>query len=112
MFGGKVTISPDDYEKLTDIAKKQIAAESREGELTAEVEKLKKEKEELSNENTFLRERVHNAWAERNSFFSLQKELDALKQRYKRVIEFVENLGLKEKLEKFLQPVILHRKER
>lgn len=112
VFGGKVTISPDDYEKLADIAKKQIAAESREGELTAEVEKLKKEKEELSNENTFLRERVHNAWAERNSFFALQKELDALKQRYKRVIEFVENLGLKEKLEKFLQPVIPHRKGR
>lgn len=42
VFGGKVTISPDDYDKLTDLAKKQIAAESREGELTAEVTKLKK----------------------------------------------------------------------
>ena len=37
--------------KLTDIAKKQIAAESRESELTAEVTKLRKENEELTAEN-------------------------------------------------------------
>lgn len=62
VFGGKVTISPEDYERLTDIAKKQIAAENREGELTAEVTKLKKENVELSSENNSLRERVHKAW--------------------------------------------------
>ncbi len=112
VFGGKVTISPEDYEKLTDIAKKQIADESREGELTAEVAELKKKNEELSNENSTLRERVHNAWVERCSFPAMQKELDALKQRYNRVIEFIESFGLREKLEKFLQPVILHRKGR
>lgn len=105
VFGGKVTISPEDYERLTDIAKKQIAAENREGELTAEVTKLKKENVELSSENNSLRERVHKAWVERSSFSDLQKELDALKQRYNKVIEFIENLGLKEKLEKFLKPV-------
>lgn len=112
VFGGKVTVSPEDYGKLTDLAKKQIAAENREGELTAEVTKLKNENEELFSENTSLRERVHNAWVERSSFSALQKELDALKQQYKKVIGFIESLGLKEKLEKFLQPIILHRKER
>ena len=106
VFGGKITISPDDYDKLTELAKKQIAAESREGELTAEVTKLKKENEELSSENSSLREKVHKAWVERSSFSALQKELDALKQQYNRVIEFIESLGLREKLEKFLQPIM------
>lgn len=110
VFGGKVTISPDDYDKLTDLAKKQIAAENREGELTAEITKLKKENEKLSSENSSLRERIHNAWVERSSFSDLQKELDVLKQRYSKVIEFIENLGLKEKLERFLHPVTHIRK--
>ena len=42
VFGGKVTVARDDYDRLTDLAKKQIAAESKEGELTAEVTKMKK----------------------------------------------------------------------
>jgi len=49
---------------------------------------------------------------ERSSFSAVQKELDALKQRYRKVIEFIESLGLKEKLEKFLQPITLHRRGR
>lgn len=110
VFGGKVTISPDDYDRLTDLAKKQIAAESREGELTAEVANLKKKNEELSSENSTLRERVHNAWVERSSFSAVQKELDALKQKYNKVIEFIESLGLKEKLERFLNQIIQHKR--
>lgn len=105
VFGGKVTISPDDYGRLTDLAKKQIAAEIREGELTAEVTKLKKKNDELSAENTSLRERVHNAWVERSSFSALQNELETLKERYRKVVEFVERLGLKEKLQAFLKSV-------
>ena len=56
VFGGKITVSPDDYDRLKDLAKKQIAAENKEGELTAEVTKLKKENEALSTENSNLRE--------------------------------------------------------
>lgn len=105
VFGGKVTVARDDYDRLTDLVKKQIAAESKEGKLAAEVAKLKKENEQLTTENISLREQVHNAWLEHSSFFALQKELNALKQRYNKVIEFIENLGLKEKLERFLHPV-------
>lgn len=112
VFGGKVTVSPEDYGKLTDLAKKQIATENRERELTSEITKLKKKNEDLSSENSSLRERVHNAWVERSSFSAVQKELDALKERYRKVIEFIESLGLKEKLEKFLQPVTHIKKER
>lgn len=110
VFGGKVTVAPGDYDRLTDLAKKQIAAENREGELTAEIANLKKKNEELSSENSTLRERVHNMWVERSSFSAVQKELDALKQKYNKVIEFIESLGMREKLEKFLKPVTMHRK--
>lgn len=102
VFGGKVTISPDDYDRLTDLAKKQIAAENREGELTAEVTKLKKENEKLSSENNTLREQVQAARSLKFSFSDLQRELETLKERYRKVIEFVESLGLKDKLERFL----------
>lgn len=105
IFGGKVTVAEDDFEKLTDLAKKQIADEGRNGELTAEVAKLKKENEDLTSENSTLRENVRAAQSLRNSSSALQKELESWKQRYKKVIEFIENLGLKDKLEKFLHPV-------
>lgn len=105
IFGGKVTVAEDDYEKLTDLAKKQIADESREHKLSEENAELKKENEKLSSENSTLRENVRAARSLQNSFSTLQRELDSWKQRYKKVIEFIENLGLKDKLEKFLRPV-------
>ena len=105
VFGGKITVAQEDYEKLTDIAKKQIATENREGELTTEVTRLKKENEELSAENGKLRENVRTVRALQNSFSTLQRELDLWKQKYKRVMDFIENLGLKEKLDKYLYPV-------
>lgn len=105
VFGNKVTVAEVDYEKLTDLAKKQIADDNKNGELTAEVAKLKKENEDLTSENSTLRENVRAAQSLRNSFSALQRELESWKQRYKKVIEFIENLGLKDKLEKFLHPV-------
>ena len=104
VFGSKVTVAQEDYEKLTNIAKKQIAADNRESELTAEVTKLKKENEELSAENGKLRENVRAVRSLQNSFSAVQRELELWKQKYKRVIGFVESLGLKERLEKFFHP--------
>ena len=105
VFGGKVTVSPDDYDRLTDLAKKQIAAENKEYKLTAENAELKKEYDALLGENETLREKVRAARSLQNSFSALQRELDIWKQRYKKVIEFIDNLGLKDKLEQFLHPI-------
>ena len=105
IFGGKVTVAEDDFEKLTDLAKKQIADEGKEHKLSKENAELKKENEKLSSENNALRENVRAAQSLRNSFSALQMELESWKQRYRKVIEFIENLGLKDKLEKFLHPV-------
>lgn len=105
IFGGKVTVAEDVYEKLTDLAKKQIADEDKEHKLTEENAELKKENDALQGENKTLREKVQAARSLQNSFSALQRELESWKQRYKKVIEFIENLGLKDKLEKFLHPV-------
>ena len=87
------------------MAKKQIADEGKESKLSEENAELKKENDELLEENKTLRENIRAAQSLRNSFSALQKELESWKQRYKKVIEFIENLGLKDKLEKFLHPV-------
>lgn len=42
IFGGKVTLSKEDYGDVTDLARKQIATESKESELSAEIIRLKK----------------------------------------------------------------------
>lgn len=104
-FGDNVTVSQTDYNNLTNLAKKQIAAENRESELTAEVTKLKKENEELSSENSNLREKAQAARSLKFSLSDLQRELDNLKNKYQKVMEFIESLGLKEKLDKFLHPI-------
>ena len=95
-FGDNVTVSQTDYNNLTNLAKKQIAAENREDELTAEVTKLKKENEELSSENSNLREKAQAARSLKFSLSDLQRELDNLKSKYQKVMEFIESLGLKE----------------
>lgn len=105
LFGGNVTVSQTDYNNLSNLAKKQIATESKESTLTAENAELKKEYDALLGENETLREKVRAARSLQNSFSALQMELESWKQRYKKVIEFIENLGLKDKLEQFLHPI-------
>ena len=111
IFGGKVTISPEDYEILTDIAKKQIATESREGELTVEIANLKKKNEELSAEKEQLTEQNTQLRRENGELQSvygrialakLRSELDNLQRKLDRVMEFIKGLGLAEKLQTFL----------
>ncbi|MBD5110979.1 MAG: hypothetical protein HDT42_00355 [Ruminococcaceae bacterium] len=69
IFGSKVTVSENDYEKLTDLAKKQIADEGKESKLSKENAELKKENEKLTSENSTLRESVRAAQSLRNSFW-------------------------------------------
>lgn len=105
IFGGKVTVAEDDYEKLTDLAKKQIADEGKEHKLIEENAELKKENEKLSSENSTLRENVRAARSLQSSFSALQRELETWKQRYKKVMEFIESLNLTKKLNEFLNPI-------
>ena len=113
IFGGKVTISPDDYDRLTDLAKKQIAAENQENSLRTRIttletqnQALTTEKEQLTEQNTQLRKEngeLQSVYG-RIAVSKLRSELDNLQRRLDRVMEFIKGLGLAEKLQAFLQP--------
>ena len=103
MFGGKVTLSKEDYGMLTDLAKKQIAAENRESELTAEIAKLKKENEEAAKRNAALEQKVQEIYPRREELRKTKNELGSLKAKFQRVMEFIEGLKLTPKLQEFLK---------
>jgi hypothetical protein len=103
MFGGKVTLSKEDYGMLTDLSKKQIAAENRESELTAEIAKLKKENEEAAARNTALEQKVQEIYPLREELRKTKNELGSLKALYKKVLDFIESLKLTQKLQEFLK---------
>ena len=103
MFGGKVTLSKEDYGALTDLAKKQIAAENRESELTAEIAKLKKENEEAAERNAALEQKVQEIYPLREELRKTQNELGSLKAMYQKVLDFIESLNLTQKLQEFLK---------
>lgn len=103
MFGGKVTLSREDYGALTDLAKKQIASESSESELTADIARLKKENEEAAERNAALEQKVLEINPLRNELRKTQNELGSLKAMYQKVLEFIEGLKLTQNLQEFLK---------
>ena len=103
MFGGKVTLSREDYGALTDLAKKQIAGESRESELTADIARLKKENEEAAERNAALERKAQEIYPLREELRKTKNELGSLKAMYQKVLEFIESLKLTEKLQEFMR---------
>ena len=103
MFGGKVTLSKVDYGMLTDLSKKQIAAENRESELTAEIAKLKKENEEDAARNAALEQKVQEIYPLREELRKTKNELGSLKAKFQKVLDFIESLNLTQKLQEFLK---------
>lgn len=113
MFGGNVSVAPDDFKKLTDLAKKQIASESKEKELNDKIAALKNEKKELVDKNVQL-EKENAALKQENSSLksvrekltiaSLQKEISEWKNKYHKVLDFIEKLNLTKQLQEFLKP--------
>ncbi len=110
MFGGKVTLSREDYGALTDLARKQIAVENMESELNAEIARLKKDNEQLTTENDDLSAQNANLRNENGRLQSvygqmaiskMRAERDNLQRQLDRVMEFIKGLGLTEKLQAF-----------
>lgn len=120
VFGGKITISPDDYDKLTDLAKKQIAAESQENSLRTRITTLETqnkalftEKEQLTEKNAQLQKEngeLQSVYG-RIAVAKLRSELDNLQRKLDRVMEFIKGLGLAEKLQAFLNPISCRRRK-
>lgn len=114
VFGGKVTVAKDDYEKLTDLAKKQIAAENKENSLQSRIKALETQNQTLTAEKKQLAERNTELQTENGKLQSvygqiaiskLRSSLSNLQRKYDKTIEFIERLGLTERLQAFLHPI-------
>lgn len=103
MFGGKVTLSREDYGALTDLARKQIAAENRESELTSEIARLKKENEQTAVQIAAQRQEILRLYPLKEELRKVKNELNSLKVKFKKVMDFVDSMKLMQKLEEFLR---------
>ena len=121
VFGGKITVAASDYDKVSTLAKKQIAAESHEKKLKAQISTLEqekaqltKEKEELQKANDAQKAEISQLKSirERLNVESLKAEIEDWKKKYNKLMEFIESLNLKEQLEKFLHPIQTIKKHR
>ena len=121
VFGGKITVAASDYDKVSALAKKQIAAESSEKKLKAKITTLEqektqltKEKEELQKANDAQKAEISQLKSirERLNVESLKAEIEDWKKKYNKLMEFIESLNLKEQLEKFLHPIQTIKKHR
>lgn len=110
-FGSKVKLSKDDYSALTDLAKKQIAAENKEDFLRTRITTLENEnksltadKESLTEQNAELRKEngeLQSVYG-RIAIAKIRSERDNLQRQLDRVMEFIKSLGLAERLQAFL----------
>ena len=99
--GGKVVVAKEEFEDVKALAKKQIVAESKKQKMLAENVVLREENKLLSKE---LHE--YKSIKNRLSMAGVEAELSNVKKLLNRVLEFVEKLGLKAQLEKFLNQKI------
>ena len=103
VFGGKITLSKEDYGAVTDLARKQIAAENRECELTVEISKLKKENEQAAEQIAAQKQEILRIYPLKEELRKVKNELSSLKARFQKVLDFVESMKLTQKLEEFLK---------
>ena len=99
--GGKVVVAKEEFEDVKALGKKQIVAESKKQKMLAENVVLREENKLLSKE---LNE--YKSIKNRLSMAGVEAELSNVKKLLNRVLEFVEKLGLKAQLEKFLNQKI------
>jgi len=109
VLGNKVTLSAVDYEGVVSLAKKEIAAEhdtaEKESEinrLTEQVHELQTEQQKWKDERSALKRTIDKLQSQVNR---LTNEFSAIKMKYDKVMQFIESLGLKEKLDNFLHSV-------
>lgn len=108
-IGGKVTLMVEDYEKVVDLAKKQIADEHDTAEKDDEIyrlnellQQLNKERALWKDERSALQKTIDSL---KEQVRELSNSLNALKAKYDKVMQFIEKFDLKEKLDNFLRPV-------
>ncbi len=98
LLGDNLTISREDYEKLTDTAKKQIASEKKEKKLRTEIAQLQTENKQLKSD--VAAEKKKNADSKsinlRIENAKLKEQLENSNSILKKAEEFLRNHGLYE----------------
>lgn len=105
LFGGNVTVSQEDYNNLSELAKKQIAAENNVEELIEKVSQLEKYNAALADKNKSLNNELKSVNSLRDKLNTALRELSDWKNKYQKVMDFIDRLGLRERLREFLKPV-------
>lgn len=116
VLGNKVTLSADDYANVAELAKKEIATEHDTSEkqteitrLTEQVHELQSEQSKWRSERSALKRTIDKL---QSQVRGLTDQLSAIKTKYDKVMQFIESLGLKEKLDNFLHPITNTKKHR
>lgn len=109
LFGDNVTVSQEDYNNISELAKKQIAAENSNNELAEKIVQLEKDNAALADKNKSLNKELQSVNSLRNKLNSALWELSDWKNKYQNVMDFIDSLGLREKLREFLKPIVQHR---
>ncbi len=109
----KVTLSADDYEKVADLARKQVVSEKNEQDMIETVDRLTSENDELLQDVAKLREINKTLVSEksalqktvdclRDTLRSVQEEVGYWKARYSKVMEFLDMHKLRERSLEFV----------
>jgi len=112
-LGDKVTLSADDYEKVADLARKQVVSEKNEQDMIETVDRLTSENDELLQDVAKLREINKTLVSEksalqktvdrlRDTLRSVQEEVGYWKARYGKVMEFLAVNKLKKRFLEFV----------
>lgn len=104
MFGGKITVDEDDYKKVTSLAIKQLASESKEKKLSKELSSLRKENKTLKTENEGMKMQLgkRQSISERLSVATMESELRELRIFKKLAEKFLSEHGLLDYFKKAL----------
>lgn len=96
MFGGKITVDEEDYKKVTSLAIKQLASESKEKKLSKELSSLRKENKTLKTENEGMKMQLgkRKSISERLSAATMESELRELRIFKKLAEKFLSEHGL------------------
>ena len=112
VIGDKVKLSRNDYTLLIDTSKKYYARKNTIGKLRAKISTLEQENTSLRQTVTKQKKELSKlkSLRERLNIGQLQKELAEVKALLNRVMEFIDRMGLRERLEKFLHQNKNHNK--
>jgi hypothetical protein len=98
LFGGKLTIDESDYQKVTDLAKKQIASENSTKKLKKENATLRKANQELKSSNETLKVQLSSekSMSQKLTLKKLDAEVRELRKFKQMAESFLDEHGLKD----------------